>query len=1069
MIFELIKFIDSDHQYVFLISFSTKSKLVEITLNQSKSSTSTDTENRTRTTSETSKHSRFWFLNWAIDKSLFKKAVKRFENCFSELISNRKISEDLSTDNIKQNRHINMSEHDSFSFNIENSNEFFSAQLIDLIKLISQVLDSRQFNININVNFESHSSIDENFDLRQTKDWSTKDIEFFDSATDETDLIINIDKHVCYRDVYAFTNKLKDMTVIKNDSKLRIVISQCLRKSTLTWHSIELFTLKKEMLNKTSLVNWYNALIRRFKKRTFVALISMQTTKYIMNDVRHDKDSRIFAQDFFRVVKAANLSSTHNQLTIAWNNLTWQFRQHISKFTEQTIMRGFLEQLNSQINIWHEMTKFSQSAFRKYSKSYYDNERNMNRLYFNRNSRFSNLSNNAYQDYQKRERRRDIQDRRNEKSRLKVIIKVKERLSDREFEKNNRNTFYNDRSKRRRFNERYKSDYKNEQNKNIYKNKRKVRTYLAQKNEFLDDQNDYENYHQSQDLNYFNSDFDENDDIEITVSLIITFRFTCRRCKTTLNSNNALHRHFKTCVIVDANSMTIRINSKKSSTFSISIKISNVDVNKDIDTDYEFKEFQYASTEIFLIENDIFTSICADIEAEIILTDTIFFQSSTNNVSVKIMTSSITVRDLNTTKHFTDKYAIVSMYFLEKNKNDKIIKTKIIRKVHLVNNLKTNMLIENDVLKSKKFDIFISISSVYIDSCDVIISIFIRNRFVFQSASVHFTKFCIVSSRTEISISIHRISLSDRDYFFELTKANFSIYCHIVDTITNVVLIRNDKNKTVKISKNFRLNKFVELEHFNAFHVNSESSNFVIRRLKSEHKKFFFQQILKSIMNDSDNTISVFLSIINETKNSFKDVVLSNEITIHNSFTDVVKSLSKLITEYSTLWTNQGFANLSEKNWMKLSLKADWKSKIKEKAKMYFLRQRNKVVIDEIFDKLHFQKRLIWTDRDTFFSFSMFVVWRESFDNKKERIVIDIRNLNAIFQSDAYSLSLQSDIIQVVHECKFISVINCASFFYQWRVHSKDQHKFIVISHREQKIFKVAMMSYRNFFVYVQR
>ena len=65
-----------------------------------------------------------------------------------------------------------MSKQDDFSFNTENSNEFFSAQLIDLIKLISQVLDSRQSNININVNLESHlsHSIDENFDLRQTKD-----------------------------------------------------------------------------------------------------------------------------------------------------------------------------------------------------------------------------------------------------------------------------------------------------------------------------------------------------------------------------------------------------------------------------------------------------------------------------------------------------------------------------------------------------------------------------------------------------------------------------------------------------------------------------------------------------------------------------------------------------------------------------------------------------------------------------------------------------------------------------------------------------------------------------------
>lgn len=51
------------------------------------------------------------------------------------------------------------------------------------------------------------------------------------------------------------------------------------------------------------------------------------------------------------------------------------------------------------------MIHLSQSIFRKYSKLYYDNERNTNRLYFDRNSRFFNVSNDVYQDNQKRNHR----------------------------------------------------------------------------------------------------------------------------------------------------------------------------------------------------------------------------------------------------------------------------------------------------------------------------------------------------------------------------------------------------------------------------------------------------------------------------------------------------------------------------------------------------------------------------------------------------------------------------------------------------------------------------------------
>ena len=82
---------------------------------------------------------------------------------------------------------------------------------------------------------------------------------------------------------------------------------------------------------------------------------------------------------------------------------------------------------------------------------------------------------------------------------------------------------------------------------------------------------------------------------------------------------------------------------------------------------------------------------------------------------------------------------------------------------------------------------------------------------------------------------------------------------------------------------------------------------------------------------------------------------------------------------------------------------------------------------------------------------------------------MNIRDLNAITQSDVYSLSLQFDIISAVLECQYITVLNCSAFFYQWRVHSDDRHKLTVITHRDQESFNVAVMNYKNSSVYVQR
>lgn len=88
---------------------------------------------------------------------------------------------------------------------------------------------------------------------------------------------------------------------------------------------------------------------------------------------------------------------------------------------------------------------------------------------------------------------------------------------------------------------------------------------------------------------------------------------------------------------------------------------------------------------------------------------------------------------------------------------------------------------------------------------------------------------------------------------------------------------------------------------------------------------------------------------------------------------------------------------------------------------------------------------------------------------RKGRAVIDIRGLNAVTQTDVYPLPLQADLIGSIKGCRFLSIIDCASFFYQWRVHPSDRHKLTIISHRGQETFNVAVMSYKNSPIYVQR
>ena len=432
------------------------------------------------------------------------------------------------------------------------------------------------------------------------------------------------------------------------------------------------------------------------------------------------------------------------------------------------------------------------------------------------------------------------------------------------------------------------------------------------------------------------------------------------------------------------------------------------------------------------------------------------------------MIISITIRELDANKHITDRYAMISMYFKEKDKQDNDVRTVIIKKVHLMNDLKVNILIENEILDSELFDIFMSKSTTYIESCDVTISILITNQRSFKTKSVHSTRIKIIASNSEQLILIHKIFAFDRNYLFESSQtANVSVYAHMLDNDINSILIRNNCDKSIKIPRNFKLNMLSESYYINVFQIDANMFELALKTFKFEHKTSWFKKIFVVATAYAANVFNI------TQKSSFHQIEISliNDIIIHNSSFQAVKIFIDLLNEYHDIWTDQSFVKLSKENWMRLFLKTDWEDKIKEKVKVYSLKIRDREVVDNTFDELQKQNKLSYITKSTLFSFSCFVVWKESesLDKKKDRVVVDIRDLNAISQFDAYSIFLQVDVLQAVQNCIFISIIDCFEFFYQWKIHSSDKHKLIVVAHREQETFNVAVMSYRNSSFYIQR
>ena len=161
--------------------------------------------------------------------------------------------------------------------------------------------------------------------------------------------------------------------------------------------------------------------------------------------------------------------------------------------------------------------------------------------------------------------------------------------------------------------------------------------------------------------------------------------------------------------------------------------------------------------------------------------------------------------------------------------------------------------------------------------------------------------------------------------------------------------------------------------------------------------------------------------------------------------------------------------NLSFEKWMKIKITDE----MLKSTRVFQISLKNKTFINKKFDVLHVQNKLKWA-KINLYVFSIFVIWytvhlQNKKFQRKNHVMINIRNLNKMSKFNVYFMFFQSDIISAIQNCKFISIMNCAVFFYQWRITSQNRHKFTIVSHKNAKQWNVTMIKWKDFFVYVQK
>ena len=178
-------------------------------------------------------------------------------------------------------------------------------------------------------------------------------VNFFDFEQKEKNksftIIVYSNKHVFYKNVYVFVERLQNMIKQHNEKIIENLVIACLRDEILKWYIVEIDDDYRDLFRDVKFDNWNRILINRFKIRIFVILNRLTNQKYSLNDIKRKVIFRTWFLQMFRYVKIVNFFDVFNQLIMIWNRIDVLFRRDIFESNFQIIIKRFLKNIDVKI------------------------------------------------------------------------------------------------------------------------------------------------------------------------------------------------------------------------------------------------------------------------------------------------------------------------------------------------------------------------------------------------------------------------------------------------------------------------------------------------------------------------------------------------------------------------------------------------------------------------------------------------------------------------------------------------------------------------------------------------
>ena len=561
---------------------------------------------------------------------------------------------------------------------------------------------------------------------------------------------------------------------------------------------------------------------------------------------------------------------------------------------------------------------------------------------------------------------------------------------------------------------------------------------------------------------------------------------TCRHCHAKFASNNKLHQHLLHC-------QKPPVNMKPVDAFSIQIIESDA-TDKPV-PGKAFRGYRFATVKVSITYQGTLYEYCFDTGCTMSLIDRAFLNQIikeggiSGTIEIKRMPSPIKVRGIGTKEHDACEYAVIPMYIPGPDGKVALIR----REIHIVDELSAKALIGIDIMKPEGIVLDTNKDLAIIGSCQSLqVPMSMAAKGPRTNVSVVSKAKYAVPAHSFMTIPIKPVTLpDDRDLIFEPEQLDdLTLSAHIVDHNLSHLMVRNDTDLPVTLSRHARLGQVLEYEAEGCFQVDSTHAPLAERPAKKS--QWSIRQSLRALLgmtaafnaatapSISAAAATIPTSISATAPTSVSTIMATPAVaceTIHATGATIygnapaTNAISNVVEAYPSLWKDTGnVVNIPEDQYMEIPLVDNWQDLYKAgQARVYPVGTRDKDAIDEAFNKLHDQGRMEWTTSATPFTFPCFVVWKETPDGPKGRVVVDIRALNKITVPDAYPVPSQTEILSLLMHCTHISTIDAASFFYQWWVKWKHRYRLTVSSHRGQETFLVPVMGFRNSPAYVQR